>query len=181
MRSLKQLFAVVAMGLGLIASPFAFAQDAAPPAAPAAAAPPPGIGLTAGSTSLYLVGPTFNDLYWVSVTSLSNVVTYGASSAIQYEQINLPAVTFDRVTMTGPTGVVGSINPATSNFTLAGSALTPGYYSLDVSGHAAAGFGTYALNVIVTAVPEPESYAMMLAGLGLLGLTARRRKQNQSA
>lgn len=28
----------------------------------------------------------------------------------------------------------------------------------------------------VTAVPEPESYAMMLAGLGLLGVVARRRK-----
>ncbi|MBI5436754.1 MAG: FxDxF family PEP-CTERM protein [Nitrosomonadales bacterium] len=27
-------------------------------------------------------------------------------------------------------------------------------------------------------VPEPETYAMMLAGLGLLGIIARRRKQN---
>jgi hypothetical protein len=31
---------------------------------------------------------------------------------------------------------------------------------------------------VVAAVPEPETYAMMLAGLGLLGFTARRRKQN---
>lgn len=30
----------------------------------------------------------------------------------------------------------------------------------------------------VTAVPEPETYAMMLAGLGLLGFSALRRKQN---
>ena len=30
----------------------------------------------------------------------------------------------------------------------------------------------------VAAIPEPETYAMMLAGLGLLGLTARRRRQN---
>jgi len=30
--------------------------------------------------------------------------------------------------------------------------------------------------VSVTAVPEPESYAMMLAGLGLMGAIARRRK-----
>ena len=29
----------------------------------------------------------------------------------------------------------------------------------------------------VTAVPEPETYAMLLAGLGLLGFTARHRKQ----
>ena len=32
------------------------------------------------------------------------------------------------------------------------------------------------VSVQVTAVPEPETYAMMLAGLGLMGLIARRRK-----
>lgn len=31
---------------------------------------------------------------------------------------------------------------------------------------------------LTTAVPEPETYAMMLAGLGLLGFIARRRKQH---
>jgi hypothetical protein len=30
--------------------------------------------------------------------------------------------------------------------------------------------------VTVTAVPEPETYAMLLAGLGLMGAVARRRK-----
>jgi hypothetical protein len=36
-------------------------------------------------------------------------------------------------------------------------------------------FRTYATDV--NAVPEPESYAMLLAGLGLMGFIARRRKQ----
>lgn len=30
---------------------------------------------------------------------------------------------------------------------------------------------------VTTAVPEPENYAMMLAGPGLIGLIARRRRQ----
>jgi len=30
----------------------------------------------------------------------------------------------------------------------------------------------------VIVVPEPETYAMLLAGLGLVGFMARRRKQN---
>lgn len=30
---------------------------------------------------------------------------------------------------------------------------------------------------LTSAVPEPETYAMLLAGLALLGFTARRRKQ----
>ena len=41
----------------------------------------------------------------------------------------------------------------------------------------ASGGGTWALgSVNVTAVPEPESYAMLLAGLAIVGAVARRRR-----
>jgi PEP-CTERM motif len=38
----------------------------------------------------------------------------------------------------------------------------------------------YLSGMTVTAVPEPETLAMMLAGLGLVGSIARRRKANQA-
>ena len=50
--------------------------------------------------------------------------------------------------------------------------LTPGWTATSLSGH------DYA--TLTLSVPEPETYAMMLAGLGLLGFVARRR-QRQAA
>jgi len=50
------------------------------------------------------------------------------------------------------------------------------------------GFSQFGVNTVytegtpvTTPVPEPETYAMMLAGLGLLGFMARRRKQQLAA
>jgi hypothetical protein len=37
------------------------------------------------------------------------------------------------------------------------------------------------ISMSVTPIPEPETYAMLLAGLGLLGFAARRRRQKEAA
>ena len=37
--------------------------------------------------------------------------------------------------------------------------------------------GRYSYDVLTTAVPEPESYALFLAGLGIMGAIARRRSK----
>src|SRR5665647_1693864 len=62
-------------------------------------------------------------------------------------------------------------NSATMDF--AGQTV-PGYYSLRLVGHNANRYS----GSIATPVPEPEMFAMMLAGLGLLGFSARRRNNN---
>ncbi|MDP1559216.1 MAG: FxDxF family PEP-CTERM protein [Nitrosomonas sp.] len=41
--------------------------------------------------------------------------------------------------------------------------------------------GTYSGNVSISPIPEPETYAMLLVGLGLVGFTLRRRKTGSSS
>lgn len=49
-----------------------------------------------------------------------------------------------------------------------------------VQGQRAMGWGAQDLAVFTPMVPEPETYAMLLAGLGLMGFVARRRKTRAS-
>jgi hypothetical protein len=60
---------------------------------------------------------------------------------------------------------VGSYSLATGNHTLS-FVSAQGTYYLD----------NFTVNVTAAPVPEPETYAMMLAGLGALGFMARRRR-----
>lgn len=59
--------------------------------------------------------------------------------------------------------------------------LSAGNYTLEVDGYvASANGGSYSGNIAVAAaVPEPTTYAMLVGGLALLGMVARRRKQAQ--
>ena len=65
-------------------------------------------------------------------------------------------------------GTIGSTFTAT---------LAAGDYFYTVKGVGAAG-STYALKSVVAAVPEPETYALFLAGLGAVGFLAARRRSN---
>lgn len=60
---------------------------------------------------------------------------------------------------------------------LSAAALATGNYYLQVSGTVVGNTGgAFAGSVALNPVPEPETYGMMLAGLGVLGFLARRRK-----
>ena len=68
-------------------------------------------------------------------------------------------------------------NATISEFNHLSSGGTNAYFAADVlnlSGN------TGAIGATVAAVPEPESYAMLLSGLGLIGFVARRRQQPAS-
>lgn len=64
-------------------------------------------------------------------------------------------------------------------WTLSSDNLAAGNYYVQVSGTlVSATSGAFGGAVMLAPVPEPETYGMLLAGLGLVGFMARRRKQD---
>lgn len=132
------------------------------------------------------VGDTFSDWFSFSLPPASNGT--GAGVVISSWVNNLPNWNFFNVEFSAfdlyeSANLVGSGSTGSVLSTLAfnGQAV-PGNYSLNVAGHkiTTTQSGGYSGSVTVgpAPVPEPETYAMLLAGIGLIGFTARRRKQN---
>ena len=77
------------------------------------------------------------------------------------------------------TFVSSSSTPGGASLGLSVSAKPAGDYYINVTGVTTAPLGgIYTGAISVTAVPEPETFAMMLAGLGALGFLARRRRND---
>lgn len=55
---------------------------------------------------------------------------------------------------------------------------SPAYERTEVADLAVAGSSAYHSPVFVSAVPEPDTYAMMLAGVGLVGFMVIRRRRS---
>lgn len=75
-------------------------------------------------------------------------------------------------------GVTGQADAGANFLSLSFAGLHSGWYTMYIGGtNNALAAAAYDLSVsAVAAVPEPESYAMFLAGLGIMGALARRRR-----
>lgn len=102
-------------------------------------------------------------------------VTVGAT--VKRDISNLGLQIFDSANNLLPT-VGGS---TTTNLTLA-SPLTSGHYYALITGQGVGTLGgKYGGVFTLSPAPEPESWAMMVAGLGLVNLVARRKKAKLAA
>jgi len=75
--------------------------------------------------------------------------------------------------------VVGSTSLAGTSISLNVGPTAAGNYFLVVSGSVPSGFagGIYSGGITVSPIPEPETYGLFLAGLGLLGTIMSRRRR----
>ncbi|HSH71881.1 MAG TPA: FxDxF family PEP-CTERM protein [Methylophilaceae bacterium] len=121
---------------------------------------------------------SFSDIINLEITPYRDLVaTLSGTSdtGIKFTSFNLYSGSSTGVNSLVATGDVFSPIAKLSFGYLTSDALAGGYF-LKVMG-TQSGISSYNGNITLTAaVPEPESYAMMLAGLGLMGVIARRRR-----
>lgn len=123
-------------------------------------------------------GETFADKY-LFTSSVAFSLTGALESEVQGPNRDLDITGFSLYNAGGLLVSGTSVSDgALEEFTLNSGVLAAGDYYLQVNGLVVgkAG-GKYSADITLSPVPEPETYAMMLAGLGLLGFSARRRKQ----
>jgi hypothetical protein len=136
------------------------------------------LDVSSGSAGFFNTPPaggfsdTFNFLVSVPAT-FSGIVT----SVVNGGQ----NVDFSSITLSGPSGLFSFAKVNNDPFEIWTLSTTPvlnvGSYSLTLLGTNSAAIGTYTGDVALSAaVPEPGSYALMLAGAGVVGFVAMRRR-----
>lgn len=124
-------------------------------------------------------GQSILDTYNFHVSGVSDV-SFSLISDPHYSVKGdlLKEAVFDFIKVGGPNDFLGSgIATGTNQATFAFEKLLPGDYTVTVLGHSIGkSGGNYYGNLSVTAaVPEPEVLALVLAGVGVVGVMGRRK------
>jgi hypothetical protein len=129
------------------------------------------------------LGNTFADKFTFSSVGVNDVDTL-VSSIARSSVVGLDITSFGLYTSTDTLVTLGTqLGTGTIDlWSLTTSNLAAGDYYVKVSGMLVSnGSGSFGANINLAPVPEPETYGMLLAGLGALGFLARRRKQDGDA
>ena len=133
------------------------------------------LDLSTGSTgfSSTPVAGGFVDLFTFSLATTS-VANASITSVVN----GLQDIDFSFIALTGPSGVFSFTQVLADPFetwALSSVTLAPGAYTLSVIGLNSSAVASYGGNIGVTAIPEPQTYALLLGGLIGMGFIARRR------
>ncbi|MDP3818609.1 MAG: FxDxF family PEP-CTERM protein [Methylotenera sp.] len=131
------------------------------------------------TSNYFSVGPSTSSPATITFSTLMTYFGYYGGSPDSYNYVDFyngqnMVASFDGVTLASLASVAANGDQSVGsywNFTAGNSG---DYFNSVVLRSASNAFETD--NHAVLAVPEPETYAMMLAGLGLMGFVARRRK-----
>ncbi len=135
------------------------------------------LDLSSGSTGFAGTPPagSFTDVFTFSLAS-PGVLSGSITSVVSGSQ-NLD---FTSIVVSGPSGLFSFTSLLPDPFEVWGlpaTLLAPGAYTLTLSGMNSPAVASYGGNIAVSPVPEPNNLALMLGGIGCIGVfMARRRK-----